>query len=287
MNDIPDNSVSGAFAQNYSAIEWAKAYPFDVPGRSYVYCRGEAHFLDDFTLQNWRSARINRAGSSAVLSDVLDTAELAALEQPRHAVVACGSNAAPRRLAQKFRHVHDVVPTLRVTLENYCIVYSAKFSAYGSIPATLVRVPGACVTTFVNLLTDQQLRVMDETETLGVAYDRPVLEDATVRGMDGAPPHDGFSPLSAYVSRSGALCIEGVALALDTVEGSAVPFQKYSQEKVQSLVKDLLNAGDSVDNFIEQNLNDPVLRNDRAAKLQRNWAVRYDVPLPVNPRVRR
>ncbi len=275
--------MSGALPEGVAAIEWAKAYPFDVPGRSFIYFNGEAHFLDSFVCGSWRDARIDREGQSAALRDVLGDEGMAALERPRRtAVVACGSNAAPQRLAQKFKRTGDAAPTLRVTLENYCIVYSAKFSAYGSIPATLVPVPGARVTTFINLLTDRQLRSMDETETLGVAYDRPILEDAVVELLDGSAPQSGLGPLHAYVSRSGALFADGAAFALDGVEARNAPFQKYSQEEVQSRVKDLLNAGDSVDNFIDQNLKDPALRTARAAELKKNWAAPFGAPLLAN-----
>ncbi len=283
MSDTSDKTSPGVLPHDVAAIEWAKAYPFDVPQQSFVYFNGEAHFLDTFVYGQWQHARIDREGQSIALSDVLGREGMAALERPRrHAVVACGSNAAPQRLAQKFRHTHDVVPTLRVTLENYCIVYSAKFSAYGSIPATLVHVPGACVTTFINFLDDRQLALMDETETLGVAYDRPVLEDAIVSIVDGATPKSDLASVFAYVSRSGALLKDGAAIALDTVEGRDVPFPKHSQEMVQTVVKDLLNVGDLVDNFIHQNLNDPSMRAVRAAELKKRWAKPFGVTLPVS-----
>lgn len=282
MTHISDKNSPGAPLADHAAVEWAKAYPFDVPKRSYVYCDGKAHFLENFSGGAWRDIHIQMQGRRAPLSGVLGTERMAALAcERRHAVVACGSNGAPRRLAQKFQNRDDVVPTLRVVLKNYCIVYAAKFSAYGSIPATLVYMPGVRVITFINLLTERQLAQMDETETLGVAYDRPVLHDAVVTGMEGSPLPVDPALICAYVSRAGALWVDGAALALDVVEGHGVPFPKLSQTMVQSLVRDLLCAGDSVDKFIEQNLNDPDLRAARAKELKKYWAAPPGLTAPA------
>ncbi len=256
-------------------IEWAKAYPFDVPDRSYIYHDGKAYFLRRFSLEDWARARVDQGGRDVALAQVLGPEAMRALAgRRRRAVIACGSNAAPRRLAQKFSRAAAPLPTIAVTVSGYAIVYAAKFAAYGSIPATLMPCPGARVRTFVNLLDEDQLAVMDETETLGVAYDRPLLRAARVVAEDGTTLDEVY----AYISRAGVLEVDGAAVALHGVACDGVPFAARSQEAVQALVKDLLGVEDSLDRFIHENILTPAIRQARTARLQRHWSRRLDGP---------
>ncbi len=257
----------------HEAVAWAKAYPFDVPARSFIYVDGESHDVTRLTGGGWTSAHIDHAGDEKhILSHLREQdLDIAANDAPRVAVIASGSNASPQRLAQKFSDALPgaVVPTLRVRLQNYCVVYSAKFCSYGSMPATLTSAPGAEVEVFVNLLTEDQLEVMDATETLGIEYHRPVLDGAQVVLEDESVVTD----VQAYISLHGALAPQGSPYALDTIKGRNVPFAPMHQEDVQSMVHALFDHEGPLDEFIYENISDAELRRKRSEHLKENHGI--------------
>ncbi|MEL7030112.1 MAG: hypothetical protein AAGL49_13115, partial [Pseudomonadota bacterium] len=83
------------------AVAHAKAYPFDVPAEDYVFAGGQAVPLaaehrDYFRRPSDEALdRLRERVGGAAAARLADGA-------PRHAVVACGSNAAPSRLKRKF-----------------------------------------------------------------------------------------------------------------------------------------------------------------------------------------
>ena len=99
-------------------------------------------------------------------------------------VLAAGSNGAPVQLARKFDGTMGAIPVTRALLADWAVAYSAHFTRYGSLPATLVPCPGAQVWLFVNWLSEAQLQRMHETEALGRNYGYVELEgqDITVEG---------------------------------------------------------------------------------------------------------
>ena len=249
-------------------VMWALAYPFDVPACSFVYIDGETHAITSLDAADWRTAQVQLGAKSLALEELAP--DPSQLDEPRIAVIACGSNASPQRLVQKYAHITDtVVPTLRVTLHNYCVVYAAKYTEYGSIPATLLYVPGAQVEVFVNFLTLQQLQIMDGTETLGVSYNRPVLEDAIVELDNGAR----LSDVHAYISRHGCLTSGGEPIVLSTVDGKNVPFRHLAQGDVQVMAFDLLQGQGSLDTFIFDNISKPELRRARSETLSQHFSI--------------
>ncbi|MCW5724935.1 MAG: hypothetical protein KIS81_08245 [Maricaulaceae bacterium] len=239
-------------------VAHALAYPFDLPDRGYVFARGRALFL-----KHWAGADslIASADGPAPLRRLLSAAELSALGEPRAAVVACGSNGSPLRLAQKFGP-EAVIPTLMIRLSGYAVVHSAKIAAYGSIPATLHPRAGAVARVFVNLLTEDQLAAMDATETLGVAYDRPALP------RERAADLPGVETLYAYVSRHGALAAGGEPAALAAARQNAAGLRALSQLEAQQAAMRALGLGGTAADFIRQNLADANLRAARARALK-------------------
>lgn len=165
-------------------VTHAKAYPFHIPDDSYVLGK-----------DGWRP-----------VNDPADTHEHT---QGRHAVIASGSNASPDRLAIKFAdHAHllsDPIPVTQAQLHDFDSVYSAHFSGYGSIPATLAHAPGAMAEVFVTWLTDAQLNRMHETEAVGVNYDFVKLTDIRLLNEYGG----GFTQAHAYMSKRGCLNKDG------------------------------------------------------------------------------
>ena len=239
-------------------IEHALAYPFQPPAESFIFLRGQG-----LTLKHWNSSHpedcVFEADKRA--HHILTQAEIDALNVPRHAVIACGSNASPKRLREKFGD-DAVIPTLSITVSGYSVVHSAKIAAYGSIPATLHPDPIGKAQLFVNLLDEDQLAIMDETETLGIAYDRPQFDRDAAHGLP-----DQAETLMAYVSRHGALNLEGSPVALSMVRQDSV-FSGLDQRQAQGLALSLVEFEGDEHDFIHENLIDAPLRQRRSLALK-------------------
>ena len=90
----------------------AKGYPYEVPKASYLLFEGRT---------------VTERGHT-----VNDMAK-------RKPVLAYGSNAAPGQLMRKFAKTlkTEMIPVFKVILPGFDVVYSARFSRYGAIPAAL------------------------------------------------------------------------------------------------------------------------------------------------------
>ena len=84
-------------------------------------------------------------------------------------VLAIGSNRAPEQLRRKFPSLESL-PVEQVELLEHDVVYAARVSGYGAMPATLAHSPGTSVQVAVTWLTSAQLEMMDASEGLGVGY---------------------------------------------------------------------------------------------------------------------
>jgi hypothetical protein len=176
-------------------------YPFRIPSRSYALLDGEA-------------VEVERAE--------VDLAE-------RLALLAYGSNAAPEVLSRKLAAAPDPVPVLRTTLRDFDVVYSAHVSRYGAIPATLARSPGTEVSAFVAYLTDEQLDLISATEP---NYDLARFDRPSCTLERGTAPAE----LNVYLSRHGALSIDGSEVALSEIAAEGRRFREMTQRQIQERV---------------------------------------------------
>lgn len=216
------------------ALDRAKSYPYFVPARSYVLGAGGYSELP----------------AGAPLPDLAG----------RRAVLACGSNRSPVRLAEKFPRPEGAgIPVIHARLSDFDAVYSAHFSAYGAIPATLQPAPGAVVGLSVTWLTDHELARMHETEIAGGNYDFGVLEGVHLE-LDGGPTLDR---VSAYVSRRGCLAPAGAPLALAAVAARGRLWTALSQTEILSLARDRLAPGQSLHHFVRETITDRSVRRAR------------------------
>ena len=87
----------------------------------------------------------------------------------RQAVLAIGSNRSPSQLVRKFGS-NTCIPVERVSLEDYDIVFGARLSRYGAVPATPFPCPGVVVDVAINWLTAEQMDIMHRTEGVGRSY---------------------------------------------------------------------------------------------------------------------
>jgi len=220
-------------------IDHAQAYPFDIPEQSFVLDKDSCRHLPVGLHQT----------------------------TARHAVIASGSNASPKQLRTKFApHPHlldQPIYVTRAVLHDFDAVYSAHFSSYGSIPATLAHAPGAQISIFITWLTDAQLEHMHQTEAVGVNYDYTRLHGIRLNLEDGTTLDNAH----AYLSRRGCLNHRGtpVPVAELTTQGRRWP--AMSQCEVLDYARSLIAPGDDSETFIKTGINSPALRQKRAETL--------------------
>ncbi|WP_281016826.1 MULTISPECIES: hypothetical protein [unclassified Minwuia] len=206
-------------------IAHALRYPFNPPHRAYRFRDGGLHPPEPF-----------------------DPAGL-------HAVVASGSNGSPDRLQQKFGNAAGVPVTYGI-IHDLVPVFAARVTGYGSVPATLAVVPGARAGVHVTWLTDAQLQIMHQTESVGTGYAYCALEGFTFTAQGDHPQ----APLHAYISLHGALAPEGRLLPMDQVP----------QTQAQQHVMDSFGFAGTLAEFVRLNLDDPDHRlraNDAASRI--------------------
>lgn len=215
-------------------LDWALSYPYFVPAWSYVL----------------------RAGGYSELSEGAPLPDLSG----RRAVLACGSNRSPERLAQKFPRPDGAgIPVIHARLSDFDAVYSAHFATYGAIPATLQQAPGAVVNLSVTWLTSHELERMHETEMAGGNYDFGVLEGVRLE-LDGGPT---LERVSTYVSRRGCLAPDGAPVALAAVAARGRLWTALSQTEILTLARDRLAPGQSLHHFVRQTIADRSVRRAR------------------------
>lgn len=179
-------------------------------------------------------------------------------------VLAAGSNQSHEQLARKYAGREafkgTVIPAWRGRLHDFDTVYAAKFTAYGSIPATFQHSPGAAVTVFVQWLTPAQLERMHETEG-GYDYDR--LTGIRVSFDRGGELTEAF----AYSSSTGCLSCDGDHVGIAEIAAEGRRFRAMTQHEILAAMRDRLAPGKALETFIVENLDDAALRAARAAEL--------------------
>mgnify|MGYP003121765191 CR=1 FL=1 len=235
------------------SVSRALAYPYDVPDRSFVIHAGHVQPIE----------------SDAHLHD-LAGGDLA----DRVPVIACGSNQAPSALAWKFAQPEDgPVPVVRVELKNFDSVYCAHFARYGSVPATLHPAPGTVVSLFVNWLTPAQLAHMHTTETTRGNYVYGELAELEAEVEFGP----AVSRAGAYICTRGALAIDGRPVPLAEIPARDRSHPALAQRDLIQRLVALHGLADTVETFVQRNLDDEDERARRAALLHRD-ALPFDYP---------
>lgn len=154
-------------------LKRALDYPYEAPGRSYLYRDGEARELPpDPDLRG------------------------------RTPLLSYGANASPEALARKLARLPgEELPVLRAALEGFDVVYSAHVSPYGAVPATLIESPGTTAPVFVLHPTPAQHAALTATE---LNYDLVEVNGiAAYRSKHGCLELDGSRVALAAVRSSG------------------------------------------------------------------------------------
>ncbi len=158
-------------------------------------------------------------------------------------LLAYGSNAAPEVLRRKLGADAEPVPAIRGVLHDFDAVYSAHVSAYGAVPATLWRSPGAELPVFVVGLTARQLTAIAATEP---NYERESFAEVACRLEGGAP----VGELTAYVSRHGPLLRGGSPIGVAEVATTGRALAAIGQRAAIEAVRRVVCPGLDLESFI-------------------------------------
>lgn len=224
-------------------IAHAKAYPFAIPGHSFVYHEGAARPM---TAEEADPDGFRR--------------------EDRAPVIACGSNRSHEQLHRKYGHLDGAapIPVQRAWLTGFDVVYAAHITGYGSISATLQHVPETSVEISVTWLTDDQLDLMHGTEGRGESYDYVRLDGLDLSLEAGGRLDAAF----AYVYRRGCLSHQGAPVGLAEAAATGRPHRALAQPEIQAHVHSRFDHGGDLDTFILENVTDPELRRAREKRLQ-------------------
>lgn len=179
----------------------ALSYPYGRPSGSYV--------VDTAT----RRVCPSRDAAAAELAD------------GRRLVLAVGSNAAPSQLFRKFADFSGdrMIPVVSADVADIDVVFAARVSTYGAIPATVASSPGTTAHVKLTLLSPGQFDRMNETESLGDAYEVVELAADSIR-VGGQSLHvviPSAGPVACYRSIAGPMEVNGAPFALEAVSATA------------------------------------------------------------------
>jgi hypothetical protein len=225
---------SAIVSETSDVVRRATAYPYERPSRP-------------FAQRGRQTMDPEEAG--------IDPAE-------RVALLAYGSNAAPRVLARKLALSSDPVLVVPATLHGFDVVYSAHISPYGAVPATLQRSPGTAVEVHVIYMTEDQIELITATEP---NYEPAALKDVECR-LEGGETH---TELTAYVSRHGCLLLDGTEVALAAVPASSRTFPALTEPEALERVRALTAPDEDLESFVLANVVDPELARARSIELER------------------
>jgi hypothetical protein len=202
-------------------IALATGYPYEFPACSYLFADHARHPLPP-----------------GILSELTD----------RIPVIACGSNRAPEQLARKFQDwpLPVRIPVLCAKLAGFDVVYSAHFTRYGAVPATLHPCPGATVDVAVQWLTPAELGRMDATEGIGINYDRHHLTGIELEIEGLGTVHTA----ETYLSRRGPLIDQDTPVALEAIPCAGRAWPALNQPGVLDLTRRRLAPEVKLESFI-------------------------------------
>ncbi len=157
-------------------------------------------------------------------------AELAGAESTRHPLLAFGSNGSPETLALKLAHLPESERQLLVIagdLHDFDIGAAAGPTLYGALPATIFPSGGTAVRASVLWVTTAQLIALTWTE---ISYRLGRLD--RVRFTADEPRAPAIAHVYAFVSRWGAHCVDGGAVAMQAIPAIGRTRPALTQEQL-------------------------------------------------------
>lgn len=247
-------------------IEKAKSYPFDIPSYSYILVNNEVFRLTNIDFECFDKSEIETKNGLKRLKDLLleqnlDFPDLNELIP----VLAYGSNASHTQLKEKYLDFDNVViPSIKSKLVNFDVVYSAHFSPYGAIPATLQYSPGTEIDVFILYLDEDKLLHLHKTERLGLNYCFAKLNN--IKLVIGNKI--SVNEIKTYLSIRGCLFINGTHIALSAINAKNRVFPDKSEEEILNLIREILDPEKDLNEFILENVKSQQIREKRMKKLK-------------------
>ena len=180
-------------------------------------------------------------------------ADIEAARHRRLPVVAYGSNASPLQIARKFagRPCGDALFVEPVTLKDWDVIYAARITRYGAIPARLDRAEGCSAAVHVTWLTDAQLKWMDQTE--GTHYRRAKLGAAEVVDSRG----NAVKQAHAYLRGGAPLLVDGAPAALAAISTSGRRLAGHHTHGLLAKLARVASHAGAVETFVLRLVRDP------------------------------
>jgi hypothetical protein len=256
-----------------SVLQRAKEYPYDLMDRSYVLINDEVFAFATFE-DSWETSEVEAGNRRVPLSTITRTRGFPdeTLKAHRTPVLAIGSNGSPSQLRTKFgREENTVLPVAIAELTNMDVVYSAHFSRYACVPANLLKSNGTKVRVYVTYLTDRQLRTMNESEARN--YDPIELNgiNLLVQGRGR------IRSILCYLSRHGCLRLDNQPVRVAAFPAIDSQFPAMTEERLLGLLVGRLAPEKSIDMFIEDLIEDSILRYSFTRQIRRD-SVPFDWP---------
>ena len=274
---LPDEDFLGHFTDLVShfppreftqeAFERGLRYPWYRPRRSYLLRDGQTVLLHELAAADRRAALDRAAGRAALL--------------------AIGSNAAPKNLTIKLAHHPDPedreVLVLAGELHGLDVVAHASVALYGAMAATLTASPGTRVSAALLLVTATQLTTLTWGEMpyrVGRLRGAPFTVEDAVDGLEVG------SPL-AFVSRWGAFCPDGAPAPLAAIPARDRRWRAWTQRELVERAAELVlgRDGGGAEALMRAVYADPAAVAARALPLLREHARPFDYPdwAPIQP----
>ena len=200
-------------------LERALAYPYGRPTGAILYLNGRTIELDEFC-----SSPLAQLTNKLELKELLDPEERNLLPEQWVPLVSFGSNRSPDRLVQKFP-VGVPIISLPAQLHGFDVVRSAHFSAYATLPATLITAPSTTVEVSLQWLPEEQLEPMHRSESVGRNYLFAQLPKGQLKLNDG-------SSLAAWTYQGihGPLYWKGSPVAFSSIPAKGRLLPELAQE---------------------------------------------------------
>lgn len=254
---------------NEQIIWKAKNYPYDIPNHSFIFVNGSILKVIDFNSDSVTDSIVLINGKNQELGEYLYSKGIYSIQNlsNRTPLLAYGANASCRKLRNDFSNLaqNNVIPVIKAHLFDFDVVYSAHFSPYSSMPATLQYSPKTTVDIFVTYLTDSQLKNMNKTECLGINYSLGRLLDIQMVLENNIILNEVLS----YFTMHGCLFVNDSHISLSAIAANNRKFPQMDEHEVLKLVRNKLDKNKELDTFIMENIYNKEIKKYRIQMLKK------------------
>lgn len=236
-------------------VERAKTYPFPRRPGSFVFTHGRLYPVPHPAGPWTPEMEVADGDRTITFAEVCERVIPATGPDPNGSAIenACGertpvfgysSNASPDALSHKFAMLpHAVIPSIRCRVVDWDVVYSCHVSR-GYIPGAIHPSPGTELHGTMTWLTDEELEMMNASESLGTNYEFRPLKGTRARFENGK---ELASPW-AYFTLHGELRINDLPVAVD---GTIADNRRYGVMAETDLLE-LVRPGIAADQHLDQ-----------------------------------